>query len=271
MVAREDVTVTSFGRRSRCGPLAAWASSWLAGHAAADEVLRAVAGTDGAHRVTGLPEDGTGATAAATDRSESSPLSELLIAWRRCAGRVRLVLPLPGDLRGMPDHAGFRAAALVAGEAVVGGTLALVPDVFDPAPSSAPVSVTWRAFEVADSPADDVALGDAQYDLAAAIRDTAGALVDAGVTGTNDDIAEALGRVRRQAEHVNLPPDHPPRAVALVAQAERLRLVLDLALADPVGTAVSAHAVAARDAALRPLATAVRRALLAAYNARPTA
>jgi len=257
--------VTQIGTRSRCGPLAAWASSWLAGHAAADELLRAVVADDGVHRVAGLPDSDGG---VAGDGS-SVPLSELLIAWRRCAERVRLVLPVSGDVRGLPDHTEFRAAALEAGEAVVGGTLALAPEIFDPAPSSAPISVTWRAFTVSPGPAEHIFVGDAQYELTTAIRESAAALVGAGVTGTNVDVAGSLGHVRRTGEHVNLPPDHPSRAVALVAQAERMRAVLDLALADPVGTAVSSHAVSARDAALRPLATAVRRALLAGYNARP--
>lgn len=258
--------MTNFGPRPRCGPLAAWASSWLAGHAAADEVLRAVVADDGVHRVLGLP-DQTGP--AGNPEAPSAPLSELLISWRRCAERVRLVLPVPGDVRGLPDHAEFRSAAIEAGEAVVGGGLALVPDVFDPAPSSAPVSVSWHCYVVASAPVDPVAVGDAQYDLATAIRESASALIGAGVGGTDADVTESLSQARRSGEHVNLPPDHPPRAVALIAQAERLRAVLDLALADPVGTTVTAHAVAARDAALRPLEVAVRRALLAGYNARP--
>jgi hypothetical protein len=254
MVAREDVLMTS----SRSGPLAAWASSWLAGHAAADEVLRAVVARDGPHRVAGLPQ-----------QPVSAPLSELLIAWRRDADRVRLVLPVPGDLRGLPDQSELRAAALAAGEAVVGSGIALVPAVFDPTPSSAPISVTWQAYEVSPAAPDHVPLADAQYELATAIRETAAALVQAGVTGTPADISESLGQARRRGEHVNLPPDHPPRAVVLVAQAERLQAVLELAMADPVGAAVTAYAVQARDEALRPLATAVRRALLAGYNARP--
>jgi hypothetical protein len=254
MVAREDVLMTSW----RSGPLAAWASSWLAGHAAADEVLRAVVAQDGVHRVAGLPEP-----------AASAPLSELLIAWRRDADRVRLVLPVPGDLRGLPDHGEFRTAALAAGEAVLGGTTAVVPAVFDPAPSSAPVSVTWQAYLVRGAPAEYVPLAEAQYELATAIRETAAALVQAGVSGTGADIAESLGQARRLGERINLPPDHPPRAVALLAQAQRLQAVLELAVADPVGAAVTAHAVQARDAALRPLAAAVRRALLAGYNARP--
>jgi hypothetical protein len=43
--------------------------------------------------------------------------------------------------------------------------------------------------------------------------------------------------------------------------------VLDLALADPAGGAVDRMGMAARTSALRPLATAVRRARLAGYNA----
>jgi hypothetical protein len=55
--------------------------------------------------------------------------------------------------------------------------------------------------------------------------------------------------------------------VALLSQADRLQAVLDLALADPIGGAVDRAGMAARAEALRPLATAVRRARMAAYNA----
>jgi hypothetical protein len=55
--------------------------------------------------------------------------------------------------------------------------------------------------------------------------------------------------------------------VALLAQAERLQAVLDLALSDPAGGAIDRMGMAARTSALTPLATAVRRARLAGYNA----
>ncbi|MHA3702293.1 hypothetical protein ACXR2U_08905, partial [Jatrophihabitans sp. YIM 134969] len=51
------------------------------------------------------------------------------------------------------------------------------------------------------------------------------------------------------------------------AQARRLRAVLDLAVADPAGGAVDRLGMATRQAALRPLLTAVRRARMAACNA----
>ena len=44
--------------------------------------------------------------------------SDLLVAWRRAGAPVRVVLPAPGDVRGLPGPAAFRAAALTAGEAV---------------------------------------------------------------------------------------------------------------------------------------------------------
>ena len=57
--------------------------------------------------------------------------------------------------------------------------------------------------------------------------------------------------------------------MALLAQAERMQAVLDLALADPSGGAVDRFAMSARESALRPLAVAVRRARVTAYNALP--
>src|SRR3954468_1051940 len=78
---------------------------------------------------------------------------------------------------------------------------------------------------------------------------------------------DPLRAPRRAGERLTLPPGFPPRAVALVAQAERLQAVLDLALADPAGGAIDRMGMAARASALRPLATAVRRARVAGYNA----
>lgn len=243
--------------RLRSGPLAAWASAWLAGQAASDEVLRAVALGDAPHQVGGL---------GAFD-AELVPLSEVLIGWRRAGGPVRLVLPVAGDVRGLPGPAEFRSAALEAGEAVHGGGVGLVPQVIDHAPSSAPTTVLWQAFQTDPAPPDYLSVPDAQHDLTTAIRESATALSAADVAGWMDDIAEELHDARRAGERLNLPPGHPPRAVALVAQAERLQAVLDLAAQDPTGGAIDRTGIAARIESLRPLGVAVRRARLAGYNA----
>ncbi|MDT4932804.1 MAG: hypothetical protein QOK11_696 [Pseudonocardiales bacterium] len=243
--------------RLRSGPLAAWTSAWLAGRAASDEVIRATTAGDTPHQVGGL---------GAFD-AELVPLSEALITWRKAGRPVRLALPVAGDVRGLPGPAEFRSAALEAGEAVHGGGLGIVPQVIEFAPSSAPPAVLWQAFETTDAPPDYLSVADAQNDLTAAIRESASALSAADVAGWIDDIAAELHDARRAGEHLNLPPGHPPRAVALVAQAERLQAVLDLAARDPTGGAIDRTGIAARAESLRPLGIAVRRARLSGYNA----
>ncbi|HEX4729000.1 MAG TPA: hypothetical protein VH298_14445, partial [Jatrophihabitans sp.] len=59
---------------------------------------------------------------------------------------------------------------------------------------------------------------------------------------------------------------HPPRGVRLIAQAERLTAVLAVVDSDDTGP-LTAAAHAERAALLAPLRLAVRRALLAGYNA----
>ncbi|MDP9116900.1 MAG: hypothetical protein M3O28_06510 [Actinomycetota bacterium] len=241
--------------RLRSGPLAAWTCSWLAGVAASDEVIRAVTGDDATHTVEGLADGGT------------APLSEALISWRRAGHQARLILPVPGDVRGVPGPAPFRDAALDAGEAVYAGPLGLVPTVIERSPSSAPPAVIWHAFAVARAPDDYLAVTDAQYELTSAIRECASAISAAQVSAWIEGIDADLASARRAGERLNLPPGHPPAAVSLLAQAERLQAVLDLAARDPFGSAIDRPGMGVRTQALYLLATAVRRARLASYNA----
>lgn len=220
-------------------------------------MIAAVTGHDAPHQVGGFAEFD----------AELVSLHEVLVAWRRAQAPVRVVLPVAGDVRGLPGPAAFRSAALEAGEAIVGGGVGLVPEVIDYSPSSAPSTVLWQAFTTDEPPPDPLGLTDAQYELTQAIRDSASALSAADVAGWMDDIADELHDARRAGEHLNLPPRYPSRAVALVAQAERLHAVLELAYRDPTGGAIDRTGIAARSESLRPLATAVRRARLAGYNA----
>jgi len=242
--------------RLRSATLAAWCCAWLDGAAASDDVLQAVTGDDAPHLVAGLP-----------DAPDVAPLSEVLFALRRSGARMRLVLPVAGDLRGVPGPAEFRTAALEAGEAVVAGAFGLVPDVVEYAPSSAPPTVTWQAFAVELTPPDYLAVADAGQELTTAIRDCTAALTAAEAGGASSDVSEALRLARRAGERLVLPPSFPQRAVSLLARAEQLQEVLDLAYAEPLGGTVDRFAASAREASLRPLATAVRRARLAGYNA----
>jgi hypothetical protein len=241
----------------RSGLLAAWSAAFFAGRVSVDQAADAVSDGDAPHQVGGLP---------AFD-FELVPLRDVLVTWRRAGGPVRAVLPVAGDVRGLPGPAAFRSAALERGEAVAGPGLGVVPEVFDYSPSSAPTTVLWQAFEIEPAPVDYVSLTDAQYDLTTAIRESASALAAADVAGWIDDIADALHDARHAGERLNLPPGHPTRAVAVLAQAERLQAILDIAFTDPTGGAIDRTGIAARADALRPLATAVRRARVACYNA----
>jgi hypothetical protein len=242
--------------RLRSGTFAAWCCAWLDGAAASDDVLQAVTGDDAPHVVEGLPGS-----------ADPAPLSEVLFVLRRTGARPRVILPAPGDLRGVPTGDEFRVASLDAGEAVAAGSLGLVPDIVDYTPSSAPTSVTWHAYAVQPVVPDHIGLADAGQDLTTAVRDCTAALTAADVSGASADIGEALQLARRAGERLVLPPSFPPRAVALLARAEQLHDVLELAFAEPFGGAVDRFSASARDASLRPLATAVRRARLAGYNA----
>jgi hypothetical protein len=229
-------------------------SAWLAGDAGPDEVVDAVRLDDAPHMVSGIALD-------------LVPLRDVLTMWRREAAPVRLVLPVSGDVRGVPGPADFRAAALEAEEAVCSGALGLVPEVTEHWPSSAPPTVVWHAYVIDAAPADHVQLGDIQFELTTAIREAASALTAADVAGGGTDIANALRDARRAGEYLNLPPNFPARAVAVLSQAERMQAVLDLAGDDAAGGAIDRFGMSARAAALRPLAVAVRRARLAGYNA----
>ena len=234
--------------------LAAWGNALLDGTTRPGDLVDAVTGGDAPHQV----EDGTGASAG---------LLETVLILRRSGGRARLVLPVPGDVRGLPGPDEFRAFALDVGEAVVVPGVGLVPEVTTYEPSSAPPMVTWHAYEIGPIPPDELDVRQAQYELSEAIRDAATALAAADVGGGPTGVLAGLREARRAGDVLDLPPGFPPTALATIAQTERLQAVLDLAATDPIGGAVDRFGMSARALSLRPLADAVRRARLAAYNA----
>jgi hypothetical protein len=235
------------------GRFAVWATAWLTGRTSYDQALDALLG-DTAHRVVGLP--GT---------TEAVPLGWALSALRGLGERrLRLVLPVPGDIRGLPAVPGLAALALEAGQAAVGDRVALVPEDLGPeaiawtsvpldgaTPAAPPVEGTLRAV----SGALDLAVGNA-----------ARTLVSLDLARWNPEVPALLAGLAKTTKAPGLPPDHEPLALSVLGRAQRLAQVLDLAMADAPGAAVTHLQAAARDDALRPLAHAVREATVAAYN-----
>jgi hypothetical protein len=238
------------------GRFAVWATAWLSGRASYDEALDALLG-ETAHRVTGLP---------GTD--EAVPLGWALTSLRGAGERrFRLVLPAPGDIRGLPRVPGLAALALESGQAAVGERLALVPE------EIGPEAIAWTVFPLDGAPplppAPEGSLRAAAGALDLAIGDAARALADLDLARWHPEVPTLLAGLAASSKAPGMPADHDPVALAVLARAQRLARVLDLALADAPGAAVTHAQAAARDDALRPLALAVREATTAAYNAVP--
>jgi hypothetical protein len=238
------------------GRFAVWATAWLTGRTSYDQALDALLG-DTAHRVAGLP---------GTD--EAVPLGWALTALRSLgARRFQLVLPVAGDVRGLPRVPGLAPLALESGQAAVGEHLALVPEPLGPE------VVQWTAFPldaappVAPLPEGNLRAVSGALDLA--VGDTARALAGLDVARWNPEVPALLAGLARTTAAPGLPADHDPLALSVLGRAQRLAKVLDLAMADAPGAAVNHAQAAARNDALRPLAQAVREATVAAFNAVP--
>jgi hypothetical protein len=237
------------------GRFAVWTTAWLTGRTSYDDALDALLG-DAAHRVTGLP--GT---------TEAVPLGWALTAVRGLGERrFRLVLPVPGDVRGLPAAPGLVPLALESGQAAVGERLALVPEPLGPE------AVGWTAFPLDGvapvAPPVEGSLRAVSGELDLAIGDAARTLAQLDVARWNPEVPSLLAGLGRTTAP-GLPPDHDPLALSVLGRAQRMAAVLDLALTDAPGAAVNHRQAAARDTALRPLADAVREAITAAFNAVP--
>lgn len=233
---------------SGAGRLAAWGTAALAGRVRLDEAAAAVAGSrDAGHRVAGLPGEGAPVTMAyAFGRLRSLGVSGL-----------RLVLPRPGDVGGLPGPPPFNAAAVEHGEAVVtvgGSPLGLVPE----------GRGGWRVHVVEPDERTPLSLRDADRDLTRATREAAELLVRLDVARWDPAAAEVLtGRSRPRA--AALPQDAPAEAHQVLDRAMRLAVIVELA-GRSEGAAVSTSEMAARTQVLRDLDAAARRAVEAACS-----
>ena len=235
------------------GRLVVWATAWLTGRTSYDHALDALA-DDSAHRVVGLP--GT---------AEAVPLGAALSALRGLGEqRLRLVLPAPGDVRGLPAAPGLAALAVEQRQAAVGQRVALVPE------QLGPEAVSWTAFDLTGLPPGPPPVEDSlrrvSGELDLAVGDAARTLAALDLARWNPEVPALLAGLARRVPAAGLPEDTEPLALSVLGRAERLSQVLDLAMADAPGGAVTHLQAARRDDALRPLTTAVREATTAAYN-----
>lgn len=247
----------------RSGRLAAWGNALLAGLVSPDDAALAIVGEDATHRVEGLP-------------GESGPVGLTLAMGRlrRLGVRgLRVALPAPGHPLGLSGPPEFNARALEAEEAVVafGAPYGLVPEAYEAGPDGdVHVEVVWHCLPVREAPPADVpSLGEAERELAEALREATEVLSRLDVAGSGPVAEAALDAYRARAERGRevLAPGYPPRAVRVLELAQRVGLLVSLAYENGHGGAVSASEMAARGQALRPVERTARRAQVAAYNA----
>ncbi|MEV7420687.1 hypothetical protein [Streptomyces sp. NPDC089919] len=246
----------------RSGRLAAWGNALLGGFASPDDAVVAIVGEDAVHRVEGLPgESGAVGLTLGLGRLRALGVTGL-----------RLALPAPGHPLGLSGPPEFNARALAAEEAVVavGAAVGLVPEVSEAGPAGdVHVEVVWHCLPVRQAPPADVpSLGEAERELAEALREATVVLTRLDVAASGPAAAAALDAYRARSEATGevLAPGYPGRAVRVLELARRIGLMMELATGGH-GAAVTASEMAARTEALRPVERVARRAQVAAYNA----
>lgn len=241
-----------------------WVRSWRAGLAPYDEVAEEISGEE-EHLVADAPQEWT-----------EVPLGNVLPMFARLhPDEIRLVLPVPGDPRGLPGPGPFSGAALVAEEGVVAGGYGLVPEVRTHTSGSGDTfsTVAWRMYPLPEPPAVATAAvpqpgpAEAESDLNAAIAAATAQLTRLDVAQWRPELGGALAALRRPDFAGDLPPGYDARARRLYARASVLDQVLALAGQAAPGGAITGYEASQRDEALRPLMSACRRALVAACNA----
>lgn len=254
----------------RSAALAAWGSAVLAGSASIDDAVSEIQGIDLPHTVdlSNLPFD-----------APVDGLVGLLAALRRGGvTRLRMVLPVEGDLAGLPGPPHFNSAALDVGECVVaddGLPCGFVPVVVrhghadaDEGSLDASVSTMWVGLPIHE-PAPGGGLSDLSESrqlLLTTLQEASATLENLQVASWTNDPVSGLDQVRRRSVSVGMPPGTPPRAASVLDLAWRVRTVVELAQQDD-GGAINTWESSQRMQALRRLDAVSRHAVVAAVNA----
>lgn len=251
----------------RAALLAAWGTAYLQDSASLELAVAEVERDDEPHLWTCEPTAGPDEIGDGLAELKADGVSAL-----------RLSLPVPGDPLGLSGPVETNLAALAAGEAVVTvgdrGTSwagphicrAIVPSVTAfGTPGDRGHCVTWRCMAAASTLPDVPMLGEADRELAQAMREATTALASLNQQSWRPSTTQTVGRLRESERDLRLPHHVGARADSLVRRAISVLTMLEAAQADD-GDAISAHVAHARSASLAPLDRAARRAIVAAVS-----
>ncbi len=270
--------------------LSVWANAWLAGQAAPDDVLDALSCWAPTHSVTAYDSVAAGHTGLPWPDVDDAGAVSLLQTVRTAAGRTRtdtpsikVVLPVPGDVRGLTPGTQFERDALAAGEAVIvthpndpSVAVGLVPEFgYDESDDELAIpelcALSWTVYSLPCAPAfDQTELGEAEYALRLAVRSAADALTTIGLGSAGVDVDDPRGMVEQVLEstrHHQVPEPAPSRALRVLENAAHVDAIITVSAGlSRIGTQSLSEAQIATDA-LRPLAAVVRSARMAALTA----
>lgn len=232
--------------------LALWLDAVRAGHVGPDELADAVRGEDPRHLVVGARDGSAGA--GAPDATDVLELVALPVAL---TGPLSLALPSPGDPVGLGGPATTNRAALEAGEAVLCGAVALVPE--DDART-----IVWRALPAGPAPYVDER--ETARALRLALTEVTTRLVALDVASWGPEVPDLLMNLRHRAP-LPLPPGVDDRRRETLERAVLCLEVVELARRDDGGSVTRVEAEARR-AALGELDRAARHALVGACTGR---
>jgi hypothetical protein len=272
--------------------LSVWANAWLAGLAAPDDVLDALSQWAPKHSVAAYDSDAAVRTGLPWPDLTNYGGVSLLQTLRSAAGASRsapavdLILPVPGDVRGLAPGTQFHHDALAAAEAIVltsdrGDAVGMVPD-FDydevpvdldgPETDGDEVVVSALSWAVYSLPSAAVGvhydLGEEEYRLRSAVRSAAEALGRLSAMGSDVDDPRSMVEDLMASVLLHQLPEHAPtRAVRALENAAHVDAIITVsATLAPIGLQSSSEIQIAGEA-LRPLADVVRAARLAAVDA----
>jgi hypothetical protein len=301
--------------------LSLWANAWLAGKAAPDDVLDALSLWAPTQSVTAYDAVAAGHTGLPWPDVHDAGTVSLLQTLRAAVGRpatpapggpyrmrgtINVVLPVPGDVRGLAAGTQFERDALAAGEAVIitnpddpSTAVGLVPEFsygdLEEAADEEPnvpelCALSWIVYTLPGAPVfEHHELGDAEYALRSAVRSAADALSAIGLGAAASDIDDPRGLVEQllESSRQHRVPDHAPcRALRVLENAAHVDAIIAVSAGfsrlpdssadrfgarmvaglEPIGMQSSSEARIASDA-LRPLNAVVRSARMAAVSA----
>ncbi|MEU8899814.1 hypothetical protein [Nocardia sp. NPDC048505] len=264
-----------------CSPsatLTVWAGSWLAGCSAPDDVLEALHAWAPRHTIaagdpitggrTDLPWSAHGNTAGSGVMALLKVIRE---AMAEPGAQLRLVLPVPGDVRGLPVGTEFAADAVEAEQGLLIGVpgrqgTGLIPHLADDG------ALQWTVYTapIPAAPVDEMPLGEAEYTMREAVRDAADALMKLHTTAAgaaDSDPRELIEAELAAYSRHDYPESIPLRAKRILDSADHVAAILTVAQREPASAPTSVTAISAQEDLLRPLWNAIRAARLVAVHA----